>query len=57
MIRDIRKLNDTAEKISMGDTGVMVDVKRNDEIGELADSFSRMVASLKIMMADDDNKP
>ena len=57
MIRDIRKLNDTAEKISMGDMSAMVDVQRNDEIGELANSFSRMVTSLKIMMSDDDNKP
>lgn len=50
MIRDIRKLNETANKISMGDSAVTVDVKRNDEIGELAESFGRMVASLKIMM-------
>jgi len=57
MIRDIRKLNDTAEKISMGDMSAMVEVQRNDEIGELASSFSRMVASLKIMMSDDDDKP
>ncbi|MCD1293630.1 HAMP domain-containing protein [Methanocella sp. CWC-04] len=50
IIQDIKKLNENANKISMGDTNVMVDVKRNDEIGELADSFGRMVASLKIMM-------
>lgn len=52
MIRDIHKLNETANKISMGDSGVTVDVNRNDEIGELAESFGRMVASLKIMMMD-----
>lgn len=53
IIRDIRKLNDVATRISTGDTAVEVDVRRNDEIGELADSFSRMVASLKIMMSDE----
>ena len=54
IIRDIKKLNRVAEKISMGDTNVQIDVHRKDEIGELADSFSRMVASLKIMMDVDE---
>jgi adenylate cyclase len=53
IIRDINKLNKAAELISMGDTNVSVDVHRKDEIGELADSFVRMVASLKIMMSVD----
>jgi HAMP domain-containing protein len=50
IIRDIRHLNDVANRISTGDMDVDVDVNRKDEIGELADSFGRMVASLKIMM-------
>ena len=50
IIRDINKLNRAAQKISTGETDVVIDVRRKDEIGELADSFSRMVASLKIMM-------
>ncbi|MFA6364272.1 HAMP domain-containing protein [Methanoregula sp.] len=54
LIRDINSLNETANKISMGDTSVTVNVRRKDEIGELADSFSRMVASLKIMMDTDE---
>ncbi|EJG06040.1 histidine kinase HAMP region domain protein [Methanofollis liminatans DSM 4140] len=54
IIRDIRKLNATARAISMGDLSVTVDVRRKDEIGELADSFSRMVASLKIFMDTDE---
>ena len=54
IIRDINKLNQTATKISHGQMGVMVDVKRKDEIGELAESFSRMQASLKIMMNHDE---
>ncbi|MBN2053075.1 HAMP domain-containing protein [Candidatus Woesearchaeota archaeon] len=48
--KDIKKLNQAAEKISTGDMDVTIDVKRSDEIGELAESFSRMAASLKIMM-------
>ena len=63
IIKDIKKLNDIANKISTGDTNVTVDIKRKDEIGDLAESFGRMVASLKIMMMSsteppkDDKKP
>ena len=56
IIKDIKKLNKTADEISKGNTNVSVDVRRKDEIGELADSFGRMVASLKIMM-DSDTPP
>ena len=54
IIRDIKKLNRVAAEISTGNTKVTVDVRRKDEIGELADSFDRMVASLKIMIEDED---
>lgn len=57
IIRDINLLNEGAEKISMGDTDVTINVRRSDEIGDLADSFSRMVASLKILMATDQPMP
>jgi adenylate cyclase len=53
IIEDINKLNCAAEKISKGDMSVTVNIKRKDEIGQLADSFSRMIASLKIMMMGD----
>jgi methyl-accepting chemotaxis protein len=55
LIKDIKKLNKTAEQISEGNTNVTVDVSRKDEIGDLAESFSRMVASLKFMMSE--NQP
>jgi methyl-accepting chemotaxis protein len=55
LIRDIKKLNKTAEGISQGNMNVTVDVARKDEIGDLAESFSRMVASLKFMMSE--NQP
>lgn len=56
MIRDLKKLNKTAEQISEGNTNVTVDIERKDEIGDLAQSFSRMVASLKFMMSEQDQK-
>ncbi len=52
MIRDLKKLNTTAEEISKGNMNVTVNVNRKDEIGDLAESFSRMVASLKFMMSE-----
>jgi HAMP domain-containing protein len=55
LIKDIKKLNKTAEQISEGNTNLTVDVNRKDEIGDLAQSFSRMVASLKFMMSE--NQP
>ena len=55
LIRDIKKLNKTAEDISQGNMNTTVDVSRKDEIGDLAESFSRMVASLKFMMSE--NQP
>lgn len=53
IIKDIRKLNNIANDISMGNMSISMDVDRKDEIGELAESFGRMVASLKIMMMND----
>ncbi|MCU0661752.1 MAG: HAMP domain-containing protein [Myxococcota bacterium] len=52
MIRDVRKLNAVATAISMGNMDASIDVERKDEIGELAQSFGRMLASLKLMMMD-----
>lgn len=56
IIRDIKKLNAAANEISNGSMDTKIEVQRADEIGELAESFSRMAASLKIMMMDDDKK-
>jgi HAMP domain-containing protein len=56
MIRDIDQLNDVATRNSKGDMEGVVKVERDDEIGELAASFSRMVASLKFEMMMRDEK-
>lgn len=50
LIRDIRKMNQAAEKISTSDMSANIDIKRKDEVGELVDLFGRMIASLKIEM-------
>ena len=48
----IKKLRTAADKISTGDTTATIDIKSKDEIGDLAESFERMAASLKIMMQE-----
>lgn len=53
MIRDIHILIESANRISRGETDVTISISRNDEIGELAASFKRMVTSLKILMHDE----
>ncbi|HWQ65443.1 MAG TPA: HAMP domain-containing protein [Methanospirillum sp.] len=56
MIRDIHILIESANRISRGDTEVSISICRNDEIGELASSFKRMVTSLKILMHEEYKK-
>ena len=50
----IVKLSDAAEKVSMGELDVDVTVKSNDELGDLAESFGRMVAAYRFMAQDED---
>jgi len=54
VVRDIKKLTKAADEISKGNLDHPVNIKRNDEIGELSESFDRMRASLKIMTSMDD---
>jgi HAMP domain-containing protein len=46
----IKKLTNVAEKISVGDMKVQVNVKSNDEIGDLGEAFSRMQESLRLAL-------
>ena len=46
----IIRLTDLANRISMGDLSLKIDVKSSDEIGALADSISRLAISLQAAM-------
>jgi methyl-accepting chemotaxis protein len=56
IIRDIKKLNKHAEDVSTGVIEKDVDVRRNDEIGELGESFQRMIMSLRILKLYPENR-
>lgn len=51
--KPLEELREVADRISHGDLDVSVDYASDDEIGDLADSFSRMVASIKIARMGD----
>jgi len=55
--KPIKELADAADRISMGETDVNIDFKRNDEIGELAEAFNRMSASIKILTMTEEELP
>ncbi len=48
IVNPIVHLTEVANKLSMGDFDVKIDVKSNDEIGELAQAIERMSRSLKL---------
>jgi Signal transduction histidine kinase involved in nitrogen fixation and metabolism regulation len=53
IVGPIRKLTTVANAVSQGKTDLTVpNIKSKDEIGDLAKSFGRMVASIKFMMTD-----
>ncbi|MBM3132024.1 MAG: HAMP domain-containing protein [Chloroflexi bacterium] len=52
--RPIAQLSDAAEKASMGDMTARVEVKSSDEIGDLAESFGRLMAAYRFMAEDQD---
>ncbi len=45
--KPLSKLETAMDKIGKGDMGIKVDVKRKDEIGQLADAFNQMVEQRK----------
>jgi len=45
--RPLSKLEAAMNKIGKGDMGIKVDIKRNDEIGQLANTFNQMVEHRK----------
>ena len=46
----IMKLTDAAERMSLGELNVKIDVKSKDEIGLLAQAIGRMQTSLRLAM-------
>lgn len=46
-MRPLRQLRVAADRISKGDLDVEIDINSRDEVGELADSFQRMIAAIK----------
>jgi C4-dicarboxylate-specific signal transduction histidine kinase len=47
MTRPLLRLARAVDAVSMGDTNVTMEARSNDEIGDLAGAFARMVASLR----------
>jgi methyl-accepting chemotaxis protein len=47
LVRPIAHLTTIAKKIGKGDMDIKIDIKSNDEIGELAKSFEEMASDLK----------
>jgi HAMP domain-containing protein len=47
LVRPLRDLKQATDRISRGDFDVQLDIRSKDEVGELADSFERMVAAIK----------
>lgn len=47
LVRPLRDLKEATDRISRGDFDVQLDIRSKDEVGELADSFERMVAAIK----------
>jgi len=50
----IKHLAEVADKVSKGEMDVTIDINRNDEIGELAEAFNRLIASVKILTMSGD---
>jgi nitrogen fixation/metabolism regulation signal transduction histidine kinase len=49
IVGPVRQLTSIADRVSNGDIKQEVNVQASGEIGELADSFKRMVNAFKIM--------
>ncbi len=52
IISPIKKMVDATTLISQGNLEQNIDIDRNDEIGKLADSFNKMIESLKLSRSE-----
>lgn len=58
LVRPLKQLRNAADRLSRGDLSVQLDIRSKDEIGELANSFERMVAAVRYFReppTDDDS--
>jgi HAMP domain-containing protein len=53
IVKPINLLTEAAERISMGELDLKIDVQSENEIGNLANSFERMLAAIKILKEDE----
>jgi HAMP domain-containing protein len=54
IVNPLVRLRNIAEQVSRGDVeNIEVDVHSNDEVGDLADAFRRMMVSIKFLMSGD----
>lgn len=53
VVGPIRELTRAADDISKGDTDIKIQIKSNDEVGDLAESFERMLAAIKFFKDKD----
>ncbi len=54
IIKPVAKLRDAAEKVSMGDMSATVEVETDDEIGDLSESFERMVMAVRFLSQEEE---
>ena len=47
IVRPLRQLRAATDRISKGDMAVHLDIRSNDEVGDLAESFERMIAAIR----------
>lgn len=52
LVAPLKELKVTADKISKGDLDVTLSINSSDEVGDLADSFERMIAAIKFFKED-----
>ena len=57
LVRPIAKLKQATDRISRGDFDVELDIRPGDEIGDLAESFERMVAGIRFFRAQSRGEP
>ena len=55
ILRPVDHLRDVAENVSLGNLDIAVRRYSNDEIGDLADSFSRMVTAVRFFRAESED--